>query len=168
MDWYSTIARKGVERHGECLLWKGMIITGGYGSIRRKQPNGKIVARAAHRVAYEGWKGAIPDGMIVDHVCHNVAAHAGLCAGRWCLHRRCINPAHLEAKTQPDNIRASPLPRQVKTECIHGHAYDTKNTGIDKRGIKWCKQCKKTRDAARWRRMRHDGHDDSAGGPAAS
>jgi len=157
MDWYSTIIRKGVELHGECLLWRGSLISGGYGRIVRKQPDGHILARAAHRVSYEIWIGDIPEGLMVDHACHNRAAWAGECTeGGACLHRRCINPAHLELKTHAENVRSSPLPRQRRSQCKHGHPYDATNTGIDKHGIKWCKRCKKLRDADRWARGKND------------
>lgn len=168
MDWYSTIAHKGVERHGECLLWRGSLVTGGYGRVVRRQPNGRILARAAHRIVYEQWHGPIPEDFVVDHICHNRAAWRGECPGGKCQHRRCVNPSHLEAKLQASNIEASPLPRQVRTECVHRHAYDSENTGIDKRGVKWCKRCKKLRDAARYLRMKHGRYDDSASSSGAS
>jgi len=154
MEWYSTIVRKGVDRHGECLLWRGSLITGGYGRVVRKVADGSIQARAVHRIVYEKWFGSIPEGLVVDHECHNQAAHDGTCLGGWCEHRRCVNPSHLVAKLQADNIRSSPLPRGIKAECVRGHQYDEKNTGVDKNGLKWCKGCKKLRDAARWIRKK--------------
>lgn len=152
--WYDTILSKGVERSGECLLWKGSVISGGYGRIvRLDSGTRRVVARAAHRVSYEKWHGPIPDGFQIDHVCHNEAAHRNECEGRECLHRRCINPAHLEAKTQADNIRASPLPTRWgknKTHCPKGHPHAAWSE-LKKRD---CLPCRRVRDLARYYRKK--------------
>ena len=56
----------------------------------------------AHRFAYEQAKGAIPDGLEIDHLCRN---------------RRCVNPDHLEAVTHQENQRRSGpyRPRKYRT-----------------------------------------------------
>jgi hypothetical protein len=43
----------------------------------------------AHRASYEIANGPIPAGFVVDHKCHNA---------------RCVNPAHLQAATQKQNM----------------------------------------------------------------
>lgn len=59
---------------------------------------------SAHRYAYELVVGPIPDGYQIDHLCH----HPDLCElAEQCPHRRCVNPAHLEAVTCRVNLMRS-------------------------------------------------------------
>ena len=44
----------------------------------------------AHRIAYELEREPVPDGLVLDHLCHNGS---------------CVNPWHLEPVTQGDNVR---------------------------------------------------------------
>lgn len=90
-----------VEITENCWIWTGAITSSGHGNIS---------SLAAHRVAYELEYGTIPEGLDVDHECHNIAANLGLCnGGVSCPHRRCVRPDHLVAKTRGDNLRASPF-----------------------------------------------------------
>lgn len=92
-----------VDRRGddECWLWTGTIQKG-YGSITA----GRGIKLAAHRLAYETWVAEIPEGMSIDHECHNRAFAAGLCrGGEGCLHRRCCNPTHLIPRDPTENWR---------------------------------------------------------------
>src|SRR6188474_2118304 len=61
-----------------CWEWIGSITKCGYGVIW----NQKLIY--AHRLSYEFFKGPIPNGKQMDHLCR---------------HRHCVNPAHLEAVT---------------------------------------------------------------------
>jgi hypothetical protein len=56
----------------------------GYGRIWR---NGRF--EYPHRVTYEAFRGPIPEGLDLDHLCRN---HA------------CCNPFHLEAVTRRENL----------------------------------------------------------------
>lgn len=60
-----------------------------------------------HRLTYALVHGPIPDGLVVDHACHN--ADKSCPGGDNCWHRRCINPAHLRAVTRGENNAAGRL-----------------------------------------------------------
>ncbi len=96
-----------VEPNTGCWLWLGHIDCGGYG---------RFSSSRAHRVSYERFKGPIPDGYEIDHLCKQ---------------RCCCNPDHLEAVTpRENNLRSeSPAAKHArKTHCPRGHAYDEANT----------------------------------------
>ncbi|MGD9880390.1 MAG: HNH endonuclease [Dehalococcoidia bacterium] len=84
--------------------------------------NGRQVV--AHRWAYEHFIGPIPDGMGLDHLCHT--ADKSCRGGRECLHRRCVNPAHLEPVTSVINLHRSRL--YHREACPFGHAFTPENT----------------------------------------
>lgn len=90
-----------------CWIWNGHVTRWGYGetSVNRRP-------KLAHRVAYERAHGVTlaPRGHAehrqVDHECHNRAEDCA--GGPSCLHRRCVNPAHLVLKTAAENTEDSP------------------------------------------------------------
>ena len=73
-----------VNKTEACWLWTGRLDDGGYG--RFSQGSGHWTK--AHRASYQLYKGEIPDGLLVRHLC-NV--------------RRCVNPEHLAIGTHKDN-----------------------------------------------------------------
>lgn len=75
-----------VEKTETCWNWTASKMTSGYGQIGSGGKGGRPLC--AHRVAYELEVGPIPDGMQIDHICHN---------------RLCVNPAHLRAVTNKQN-----------------------------------------------------------------
>lgn len=70
----------------DCWEWTGAHIRKGYGMIR----DANMENRLAHRVMYELFVGPIPEGMNICHICDNP---------------KCVNPNHLYAATQSQNIQ---------------------------------------------------------------
>lgn len=56
----------------------------------------------AHRYSYERTYGPIPDGVHIDHLCHDPKTCRG---GKTCPHRACVNPEHLAIATHAANCR---------------------------------------------------------------
>jgi hypothetical protein len=94
-----------------CWIWQGAKINSGYGIFTDEY--GKTVT--AHRWSYQYFKGAIPEGCVVDHICRNPA---------------CVYPQHLQAISQSDNIKRSLLVKQrsARTHCKNGHEFTPENT----------------------------------------
>lgn len=93
----------------ECWLWGGAIQQHGYGTLTHE---GKRIY--AHRASYEVAKGAIPQGMRVDHICHNES---------------CVRPDHLRTVTIKQNAEN------------FGGLNVTNNSGY--RGVYWHNQANK-------------------------
>lgn len=110
-----------------CWEWLQSKGSHGYGQIWYK---GKVTV--AHRVSYTLFKGDIPKGLVVDHLCNT---------------RICINPEHLEVVTQKENIARAPWGfkadhdrRRAMTHCNRGHLYSDENTYLfDNR--RYCRKC---------------------------
>ena len=73
------------DNKDDCWIWLGSKTVQGYGRISIA---GKLVA--THRIAYEMFKGKIPDGLQIRHSCDNPP---------------CCNPAHLLLGTNFDNVQ---------------------------------------------------------------
>lgn len=96
---------------GGCWIWTGST-RGGYGQIwTGVDAAGRRRNLAAHRVSYELARGAIPDGLDLDHLCRVL---------------RCVNPDHLEPVTRRENILRGEAPAALnarKRLCIKGHLF---------------------------------------------
>jgi len=112
-----------------CWLWTSAVDGKGYGTltIKGKQPK-------AHRLVYERYKGAIPDGLQLDHLCRV---------------RNCVNPDHLEVVTNQENqLRGLAGQRNREravliTHCPRGHEYTLENTYITMKGWRTCRACRR-------------------------
>jgi hypothetical protein len=106
-----SIWRRAYEAPDGCWQMKVSLSEWGYGRIKHE---GRQVM--VHRLAYEAFVGPIPEGLVIDHLCRN---------------RGCINPDHLEAVTESENIRRGTSPTAAnarKTHCKHGHEFTPENT----------------------------------------
>ena len=114
-----------------CWLWTGPINRYGYGvacvSGRRM---------SAHRAVYEILRGAIPDGLTIDHLCRVTS---------------CVNPWHMEAVPQGVNtLRGNTVSgvNSRKTHCLRGHPFDEQNTRRTRDGYRSCRACLRGRSRA--------------------
>lgn len=70
-----------------CWIWLGCKSGGDYSQFNHKI-NGKWTKTLVHRFSYELFRGKIPDGFQLDHLCRNT---------------RCVKPNHLELVTNREN-----------------------------------------------------------------
>lgn len=87
-----------IDEKTDCWIWQRSVNDDGYGHLGR---NGKTVG--AHRVFYEEANGPIPEGLDLDHLCHS--RDKSCPGGRSCLHRRCVNPDHMEPVVRAVNVQ---------------------------------------------------------------
>ena len=130
---------------GNCWLWTGALLDGGYGYFQIGYPGPRHNIRA-HRFIYQIKKGHIPDTLVLDHLCRV---------------RRCINFNHLDPVTQKINLLRSDIATSTinlfKTHCPKGHEYLVNNIYIEvnKSGRhRKCKRCKIDRVKRRYQRLK--------------
>lgn len=113
-----------------CHIWMGCCTPKGYGQFRA---DGKTAL--AHRIAYELYRGPIPEGMCACHTCDNPS---------------CVNPEHLSLGTPKDNTHDMLRKGRYrngntdKTHCPQGHEYTPENTYIYT-GKRYCRACDRNR-----------------------
>lgn len=126
-----------VEKTETCWLWAASVDTHGYGHM---VVSGKL--KLAHRLSYEMFVGPIPEGLVLDHECRV---------------RHCVNPSHLRAVTDKENINAfgslSGAHWRAKTHCPQGHEYTADNTYIETYGARRCRTCVRAKSARRKTRL---------------
>lgn len=132
-----------------CWHWCGKTAKNGYGRITH---DGGKRSEAVHRVTYRGFRGEIPKGLDLDHLCRN---------------RGCCNPFHLEPITRAENNRRGltgkttiPLTAQkylARSHCKHGHLYTEENTIHEPKfhgSARICKTCRQNRSRARYEKWK--------------
>ena len=108
-----------------CWIWKGSKTFEGYGHFKTRQKTHR-----AHRFSYELHKGKIPNDLVLDHLCKN---------------RLCVNPNHLDAVTNKENIlrgNSFSAINAKKTICCRGHPLTPDNL-YAKSKVRRCKACAK-------------------------
>lgn len=117
-----------IIKTGNCWEWLAYKMSNGYGNFHYK---GKT--KLAHRISYQIYRGDIPQGLQLDHLCRN---------------RGCVNPDHLEVVTQQENIKRGDIcndnnPRKKLTHCKNGHEFTKENTIIVNGKSRNCRECHK-------------------------
>ena len=145
-DIADRLLKRAVWNEAGCLIWTGARSGRGlYGSISVKKwapPGRNYLHQRTHRVAYELFVGPVPDGLEIDHTCHN---RSDCDLGQDCPHRLCLNPAHLEPATHAANVLrgTSPAARYaVATHCKRGHEFVEHLTIRTAKGGRACYLCK--------------------------
>lgn len=112
--------RKVIVEASGCLIWQGLKFSNGYGRFDHSKSNNNP---GAHRWAYVRFRGPIPVGFVLDHLCRV---------------KECVNPWHLEIVTPKENVRRGLWGEM--THCRRGHELTPENTGRQKNG-RYCRQC---------------------------
>ncbi len=136
-----------VDKRGPngCWMWTGGTGGSGYGRIYV----GRREVAWAHRLSHELHKGAVPEGLQVDHLCRN---------------KVCVNPDHLEAVTSRENTLRGVGPSAQnarKTHCRRGHPLAGDNLALlhkrsasgETRAVRKCRACHR-----QYQRMVQCGH----------
>lgn len=143
-----------IEKTDGCWLWPGSVAKDlGYGVVSLG-PNALPVSTLAHIWVYEKLVGPIPLKYEIDHLCHN--ADLTCAGGNTCLHRRCVNPAHLEAVTKKVNNLRRRTAERTKA-CRDGHERNEENTHVtvkNGRTTYVCRKCHNVRNLKYKQRQR--------------
>ena len=73
----------------DCINYWGHVGNAGYGLDYEPKTQKTVLA---HRKTYSDFNGEIPLGAVIKHTCDN---------------KRCVNPLHLQAGTQSENVKES-------------------------------------------------------------
>jgi hypothetical protein len=130
----------------DCIYFQGNLNGYGYGNTIL---DGKRMK--ASRAAWIKTNGAIPIGLVVDHLCHTEAVLRGECEGGiTCKHRSCINVDHLRLITQQENVMAGLHNIDNRSHCNQGHPFIKENIMVRKSGKRECAECNRVRARANY------------------
>lgn len=109
---------------GVCWIWEGRKNPDGYGCFDYEH-----TPVLAHRFSFTEVYGDVPEGLQLDHLCRV---------------RHCVNPSHLEAVPQLENVRRGLAGQHYRmiTQCPRGHSYDEGNTVHTAQGKRYCRACR--------------------------
>jgi hypothetical protein len=138
---YLRMLRRVQRADNGCWIFTGSVTSRGYGCVGSGRRGKSILT---HQLAVIARDGGIPDGMTVDHNCHD----SRTCTDReTCPHKRCVNPEHLVVMTGGDNTRR----RWESGMCAQGHPLAFRTRGDGK--ARYCPTCQ-ARTLAAWKARR--------------
>jgi len=114
-----------VDDESGCWVYQGQRCAG---YARLRDDSGRKVF--GHRLAWEHFRGPIPDGLTFDHLCEN---------------RPCVNPGHGELVSLLENVQRATkgmgVANRAKTHCPQGHPYTVGNLVASAPG-RVCRECR--------------------------
>lgn len=114
-----------VDKTSSCWLWNGPLASNGYSKTKYR-----LKHTSGHRAFYLHFRGEIPPGMHLDHICRV---------------RSCVNPDHLEIVTPRENLlrgNGHAAINSKKKSCKRGHELAGKNLYLTPDGRRNCKICR--------------------------
>lgn len=136
---WSHVDQRGPD---ECWPWTSHVDDDGYGHFTVDSKS-----EYATRWLCEQTTGQMLSGWETDHLCHS--RDSSCRGGKTCLHRRCCNPAHLEAVPKKVNVLRGLGPTAVnarKEVCDNGHEFTPENTIRRPTGNRGCRECHREGD----------------------
>ena len=127
---FARLLRRTVRTEDGCWRFTGGVNSRGYVNVSAGRRGLMILG---HRLAILARDGDIPDGMTVDHQCHD--SHTCRLDAD-CPHRRCVNPAHLKVMSMRDNAAR----KWESGLCAEGHELTRRATGRRQRECLVCKR----------------------------
>lgn len=107
-----------------CLISRYSVASHGYAQVGWQEHGSRFVT-LAHRVAWVGTHGPIPENMTVDHLCHN---------------RKCVNVGHMRLLPNFENARRNGPGDWPLDQCKNGHPASALRQYAQKRRCHLCRR----------------------------